>query len=449
MIFKSLAVGKVLSLVAILAAAKSNAPLSGTDPGSNMVDSAKGKLFDLESKVMFTHEDKELHCMDRELIHPCTTELRLYLKEKQEAYKDVAYQCAQFVYQDTSDFQVIKNMTHLLLDLDTSVHFFDRNLQEERLFFELGLKFGRKLMSHSTCLGEFDTKEELECRCPNLYAKIIMLKLKNLGMWDEAQQMFEELKLYEWNGDIKHYAPGRAFPWNSLQQTPQIWIPNLPAKPFWSSMYREEFPIWDALEDSFEDILAETEAAYANGTDSEYVDDAYRFLFQDGNWDQILLYHGRNYTEACEKAFPKTCQMLKDVLPSRRQHYYPWTSNQNEQALILRLRVGSDVETHCGPSNNIINVHLGIKGTKGAVLRVANQTAGWEDGKVIAWDGSFDHYIHCRDCVQDRYVMMVRYMHPWITPDHYKGSSKTHFEEVPQAWLDTWSSEEVADGTSV
>lgn len=123
----------------------------------------------------------------------------------------------------------------------------------------------------------------------------------------------------------------------------------------------------------------------------------------------------------------------------------PWTSNQNEQALVLRLKVGTDVETHCGPANNILNVHLGLQGTEGAALIVANQTYGWQDGKVIAWDGSFDHKVHCFDCKQDRFVLMVRYMHPGITADHYRGNSRTHYEEIPKTWIDEWDKEEDLD----
>lgn len=62
-------------------------------------------------------------------------------------------------------------MTHLLLDLDTSKHFFDKDLKKENEFFKLGLKFGRKLIYHKDCLQEFDDKDALECRCPNLYGR--------------------------------------------------------------------------------------------------------------------------------------------------------------------------------------------------------------------------------------------------------------------------------------
>lgn len=69
--------------------------------------------FDLDPKAMFTHSDKELHCPDRTLIHPCTSELRRYLKgltERDDHYKQTAYDCATTVYDTVEDFQVVKNI---------------------------------------------------------------------------------------------------------------------------------------------------------------------------------------------------------------------------------------------------------------------------------------------------------------------------------------------------
>ncbi|CAD7922305.1 unnamed protein product [Amoebophrya sp. A120] len=409
---------------------------------------SQSNVFDLEPKAMFKHNTSELHCPDRELIHPCTTELTGYLKGKNlrdEGFKQSAYDCAKTVYDSVDDFWITKNMTHLLLDLDTSVHFFDKNLTAEQEFFRLGLKFGRKLIYHPECMGEFDSKDALECRCPSLYGKIILLKLKLLGMWDEAYKLFGELKNFEFNGKYKQLKAGEAFPWKHIQQTPQMFMPTLEAIPIWPRERMDEIPIWKVLEDNFETFLEEAEAAYEKSNDKELVTAAYPFLFQGGNWDQILLFHARNYTEACQKAFPKSCAILKEHLPKRDLHHYPWTSNQNEQVLFLRLKVGTDVETHCGPANNILNIHLGLKGTEDATLIVGNTTTGWERGKVIAWDGSFDHRVHCLNCKQDRIIMMVRYMHPGVTPDHYRGSRQTHYEKIPEEWLAKWDAEDLND----
>merc|ERR1712194_60262 len=112
--------------------------------------------FDLATKALFTHKDSELHCPDRELIHPCTTELRGYLKGievRDDTFRSRAYNCAQKVYETNDDYWVVKNMTHLLLDLDTSKHFFDTALHKgDDQFFKLGLKFGEKLLYHKECM---------------------------------------------------------------------------------------------------------------------------------------------------------------------------------------------------------------------------------------------------------------------------------------------------------
>lgn len=128
---------------------------------------------------------------------------------------------------------------------------------------------------------------------------------------------------------------------------------------------------------------------------------------------------------------PKTCALLKQWLPSKPG--LPFTSDQNEQVLVLKMKKGTNVELHSGPANNILNIHIGISGLEGARLTVAGEDYKWEEGKVIAWDGSYDHKIDCLDCTADqRVIMMVRYMHPDMTPEHYKGITKTQFESVPE-----------------
>ena len=55
--------------------------------------------FDLEAKPLFTHEDKELHCPDRTLVHPCTTELRRFLKDEDESFRQKSLDCSYVVFQ--------------------------------------------------------------------------------------------------------------------------------------------------------------------------------------------------------------------------------------------------------------------------------------------------------------------------------------------------------------
>merc|ERR1719321_1641157 len=286
----------------------------------------------------------------------------------------------------------------------------------------------KKLMKHQDCLEEFDTKSEMQCRCVPLYTKIVMLKLKNAKRDEEAKAMFDDAKKLSWDGE-KKFGPGKAIQWDNWMHTPQIWVPGLRSQTIWPRETWNDLPICGNLEKHFSTIKEETERALRSEAESGF-EDAYRFLYEQGEWNRVLLYHGRNFTRECEAVFPKTCALLKQWLPSKPG--LPWTSDQNEQVMVIKMKEGTDVELHSGPANNILNIHIGISGLKGAELVVKNETYYWEEGKVIAWDGSFDHSVNCVRCESDeRVIMMVRYMHPDMTAEHFKGISRTQFEDVP------------------
>jgi hypothetical protein len=384
---------------------------------------------DEEDFALFTHANNELHCMERELRHSCVRELRNFVSDgSNDHVRQAALQCVNDVLEATNDFWELKNMTHLLLDLDTNVHVFDKESRSNE-FVRAGIKFAEKLMEHEECVAEFDTKTEMETRCVPLYGKIVILKYKNAGMQDEALKLFKKLTSMSFSGKVRSYSAGEAIRWDHFQHTPQIWIEGLRSMPMWPPETHKDLPIVKQLEDNFDTLREETEKALKDPSVSGF-EDAYRFLYEKGEWNHVMLYHDRKFTEECETVFPKMCALLKQWLPSKPG--LPWTSNQNEQAMVIKMKKGTDVETHSGPSNNILNIHIGISGLEGARLVVANQTYSWKVGKVIPWDGSYDHSVDCVNCVaEERVIMMVRYMHPDTSAASYKGISRTHYEEVP------------------
>jgi aspartate beta-hydroxylase len=384
--------------------------------------------------ALFTHARGELHCPDRELRHLCVPELRRFFEEG-DAARQEAYDCAKQVLVDhKDDYWMLKNMTHLLLDLDGNVHVFDRKDRSNE-FIELGMQFGHALMEHPDCSGEFDSKDPLECRCYPLYAKILLLKLKNADRWDEARELYASVTQRSWMGEKRTYGAGEAVQWAAFNQTPQIVMPNLRAMPVWPREAWDGFngiPVAHKMEEHFATIREEAELVLQHAP--EEWTPTYRFLFDQGDWSQVLLYNGREFRPECEQLFPKTCALLRQWLPSKPG--LPWVSDQNEQVLILRLQPGTTVERHSGPSNSILNIHLGIKGLEGARLVVDGEEFGWEEGKVIAWDGSFDHTVDCLNCKQDRIIMMIRYMHPDVTAESYRGNTRTHFEDIDPSIFD-------------
>mmetsp|Transcript_47202 Transcript_47202/g.102742 ORF Transcript_47202/g.102742 Transcript_47202/m.102742 type:complete len:416 (+) Transcript_47202:75-1322(+) len=379
-----------------------------------------------QSKALFTHAAGELHCPDRELVHPCVDRLKAWLDNKTDASADSALRCVRGVLNTSDDFFTLRNMTHLLLDLDVVQKVFDAD-ERDGPFVMAGLDFGRKLIRNSECLADFDNLNDLQCRCPMLYNKILLLKLKNLNRTEEAQKLFQEAQALAYDGATPRSA-GEAVPWTRMDHTPQIWLKGMRAMPVWPRDTWDALPICSKLEEYYPVIRREFDEVSKNSNNFQ---DAYRFLYLNGTWDRILLYHAKKFTPECEELFPEFCGLLKQWLPSKPG--LPYVVDQNEQVMFLRMTAGTTVETHSGPSNNILNIHLGVSGDlPNARLFVAGEEHKWDEGKVIAWDGSFDHSVDCVHCQSDRNVLLVRYMHPDTTAEHFRGVPRTQFEEVPE-----------------
>ena len=66
---------------------------------------------------------------------------------------------------------------------------------------------------------------------------------------------------------------------------------------------------------------------------------------------------------------------------------------------------------HCGPTNARLTAHLGLVVPKGLTIRAAEETRGWEEGKCLVFDDSFEHEVkHEGD--SERIVLMINFFHP-------------------------------------
>ena len=66
---------------------------------------------------------------------------------------------------------------------------------------------------------------------------------------------------------------------------------------------------------------------------------------------------------------------------------------------------------HCGPTNARLTAHFALVVPSGATIRVAEEVWGWEEGKCIVFDHSFEHEVIHRG-ESDRIVLMVNFFHP-------------------------------------
>ena len=193
-------------------------------------------------------------------------------------------------------------------------------------------------------------------------------------------------------------------------------VPGLPLKAWWE---REEIPWIAKLESNFYIIKEELTAlraakgfqpyrspAYAN---KNIPDDKIGSLGTDaGNWNVFYLYlHDIPFTENCAKV-PKTIEILKECVPRDYHHCF-----------FSAVTPGTHITPHNGPTGKKLRVHLPILGTKGARMRVGDETRELEEGKCIIFDDSFNHEAWY-DGDQTRINLIVDFWHPDLTDPEVK-----------------------------
>ena len=117
----------------------------------------------------------------------------------------------------------------------------------------------------------------------------------------------------------------------------------------------------------------------------------------------ILFVKGRKVEENCRKA-PITCKLIESFEPAKT-----CTRGQVKFSLI---QPGVRLYPHCGPTNCRLRAHLGLHTPDGSMIRVANETRKWYEGKVIVFDDSFEHEIWHEGDTHARLVLSVDVWHP-------------------------------------
>lgn len=199
---------------------------------------------------------------------------------------------------------------------------------------------------------------------------------------------------------------------DALAQRPAFWRPDVPAKAFWTL---DELPApYRALEAAAPAILEELQAVRRDGAWLPYWGVSEQPLRQanDGagpggaSWNAFFFYHPfKGRFDGNHARCPVTSKTL-EALPGLCRR---------ELVLFSALRPGSIVPPHCGPFNGRLRVHLALTGSRGCYLRVGTQIREWEDGKVLAFDDSFEHQV-CHAGQEVRVVLMLNILQPGVSP---------------------------------
>ncbi len=163
-----------------------------------------------------------------------------------------------------------------------------------------------------------------------------------------------------------------------------------------------DFPLASYLESHFEEIrdeiLALEPARFHRETER---------IGRAGDWDVAFFYErGRRREEVCE-ACPVTTRGI-ETLPAMR--------TAAGLSYVSRMRPGTHIRPHRGPTNLRLRCHLGITVPDGdCALRVGDTTPRpWQQGRCLVFDDYLEHeaWNHAE---YDRIVLIVDLWHPGLS----------------------------------
>lgn len=174
--------------------------------------------------------------------------------------------------------------------------------------------------------------------------------------------------------------------------------PDLDSQPWYNPA---EFPLAGYLESNYEAIRDEILALEASRfhRESERIE-------RTGDWDVAFLHErGRRHDEVCE-ACPVTTRGIESNSAMRTAAGLIYAS---------RMRAGTHIQAHRGPTNLRLRCHLGIRVPDGdCAIRVGDQTKHWQDGQCLVFDDHFEHEAWNKTD-QDRIVLIVDMWHPGLS----------------------------------
>ena len=175
--------------------------------------------------------------------------------------------------------------------------------------------------------------------------------------------------------------------------------PGLSQAPFHD---RARLPGALALEGNFEAIRAELAAL----ADEEFQEEA-EGLKERGSWDVFLFYErGRKNLANCAR-----CPTITNLIESH--------NTVRTQAGLLyasKLKPGTHIKAHRGPTNQRLRCHLGINIPDGDCgLKGGGETRRWQEGQCLVFDDSFEHEAW-NHTSKPRVVLIIDFWHPDLSP---------------------------------
>jgi aspartyl/asparaginyl beta-hydroxylase (cupin superfamily) len=196
-----------------------------------------------------------------------------------------------------------------------------------------------------------------------------------------------------------------------LRQPKFLYLPDLPATPWFEREHldwvptveqqlpavREELEALIREEAEFVPYISEDGGESASGTDFSGLAGSMEwsafYLIKDGIWLE----------DRCRRC-PRTTELMRAVPAARMRGFGP-------EVIFSRLQAGGHIVPHFGRTNVRLTVHLGVIIPDQCAIRVADEIRGWQEGRVLLFDDSFEHEAWNRSD-RDRSVLIFEVWHP-------------------------------------
>ncbi len=217
-----------------------------------------------------------------------------------------------------------------------------------------------------------------------------------------------------------------------LRQPLFLYLPDLPAIPWfereqfdWVPMVEEHLPaVRGELETlireeaQFVPYISEGDRVSPHGTD-------YSRLEGSMEWNAFHFTKGGRWLDRCRRC-PQTTEIMRAVPAPRMRGFAP-------EVIFSRLQAGGHIVPHFGRTNVRLTAHMGVIIPDDCAIRVADETRGWQEGRVLLFDDSFEHEAWNRS-ERCRSVLIFEVWHPALEPAEIVAIE--HFFDVRWEWLD-------------
>ncbi|KAM3570399.1 hypothetical protein VYU27_007538 [Nannochloropsis oceanica] len=189
-------------------------------------------------------------------------------------------------------------------------------------------------------------------------------------------------------------------------QPSEEYVPGLTAKP-WHDPHSFEWV--QALEDASPIIQDELRGVLGAGRDPrDFKGDSNVMTVMGAGWTALRMQRLGLWNDHVCARFPRTLSLLASLS-------IPFAVRG---VMFARQAPGTGVQPHSDGRNFILTLHLGLQVPKEEGLcwmRVAEERRGWEEGKAVVIDTTFEHETG-NASEEERYVLIIDFWHPELTP---------------------------------